>query len=67
MKSDKMLLWMIIIIAVLAISAVTVFYLRGEPQYIDENTPEAAVHNLVLAISKEDYEKAYQYVYPDIE
>jgi len=67
MKSDKMLFWMIMIIAVLAISAVIVFVLREEPQYIDENTPEAVVHNLVLAIYKEDIEKAYQYVYPDIE
>jgi hypothetical protein len=66
MKSDKMLVWIVIVIAVLAAAAVLVYSFREEVAYIDENTPEAVVHDFVLAIQREDYKKAYGFVLADI-
>ena len=67
MKSDRMLFWIVVVIAVLAIAAIAVFFLREEPQYMNENTPEAVVHDFVLALYDEDYEKAFGYIYSDID
>ena len=63
MKSDKLLFGIVIVIAVIAIFAIAVFAFRAPPDYINENTPEAVVHNLILAINNEDYKKAFGYSY----
>jgi len=66
LKSDKMLLWIVVVIALLAVPAVIVDGFRESPQFLNENTPGAVVHDFVLALYKEDFEKAHSYVYSDI-
>jgi hypothetical protein len=66
MKSDKLLVWIVVVIAVLAAAAVTINSFRDEATYINENTPEAVVHDFVLAIQKEEYKKAHGFVLSDI-
>lgn len=62
MKSDRMLFWMIILIAAISVTAIIVYVFQEEAQYMNENTPEAVVHDFVLAFSREDYKKAHEYV-----
>jgi len=66
MKSDKLLVWIVVVIAMLAAAAVTINSFRDEATYINENTPEAVVHDFVLAIQKEEYKKAHGFVLSDI-
>lgn len=63
MKQDRFLTGILVGIAVLVVVALTVFFLRKDSQvYSSENTPEATVHNYVLAVLNGDYEKAYGYL-----
>ena len=63
MKQDRFLTGILIGIAVLVVVAVAVFFLRNDTQtYISEDTPEGVVHNYVVALLDDDYEKAYAYL-----
>ena len=63
MKQDRFLTGILIGIAVLVVIALAVFFLRqGSQSYVSEEAPEDVVHNYVLAVLKEDYEKAYGYL-----
>ena len=43
--------------------ALTVFFTnRTKPVYGSEDTPEGVVHNYVLAVINQDYQKAYGYL-----
>lgn len=67
MKQDRFLTGILIGIGVLVVVALAVFFTRQDTQsYISEDTPEAVVHNYVLALINKDYEKAYGYL-ADIE
>ena len=63
MKQDRFLTGILIGIAVLVVIALAVFFLRqGSQSYISEDAPEGVVHNYVLAVLNDDYEKAYGYL-----
>ena len=63
MKQDRFLTGILICIAVLVVIALVVFFLRqGSQSYISEEAPEGVVHNYVLAVLNDDYEKAYGYL-----
>jgi hypothetical protein len=63
MKQDRFLTGILIGIAVLVVVALAVFFLRqGLQSYVSEEAPEGVVHNYVLAVLNDDYEKAYGYL-----
>ena len=63
MKQDRFLTGILVGIAVLVVIALAVFFLRrGSQSYISEEMPEGVVHNYVLAVLNDDYEKAYGYI-----
>jgi hypothetical protein len=63
MKQDRFLAGILIGIAVLVVLALAVFFLRQNSQsYMPEDAPEGVVHNYVLAVLNDDYEKAYGYL-----
>jgi hypothetical protein len=63
MKRDRFLLGILIGIAVVIIAALALFFLRqAQPVYEPESTPDGVVHNYVVAIQKEDYNRALSYL-----
>ena len=63
MRQDRFLTGILIGIAVLVVIALIVFFLRqGSQTYISEEVPEGVVHNFVLAVLNDDYERAYGYL-----
>jgi len=63
MKHDRFLTGILIGIAVLVLIALAVFFLRQNSQsYLSEEVPEGVVHNYVLAVLNDDYQKAYAYL-----
>ena len=63
MRQDRFLTGILVGIAVLVLIALAVFFLRQNSQsYITEESPEGVVHNYVLAVLNNDYEKAYGYL-----
>jgi hypothetical protein len=63
MKQDRFLTGILVGIAILVVVALAVFFLRQNSQsYISEESPEGIVHNYVLAVLNDDYEKAYGYL-----
>lgn len=66
MKQDRFLLGILIGIAVLVLLSLVVFFARPSGlEYGEESTPEGVVRNFIVAIHKEDYEKAYAYLAED--
>ncbi|MGC8857281.1 MAG: hypothetical protein ACP5QU_10870 [Anaerolineae bacterium] len=63
MKQDRFLIGILIGVGVLIIAALTLFFVRqGKQEYSSGNSPEDVVHNYVLAVIKQDYQKAYGYL-----
>ncbi|MGZ9167027.1 MAG: Rv0361 family membrane protein [Anaerolineales bacterium] len=63
MKQDRFLTGILVGIAVLVVIALAVFFIRKDTQsYVSEDTPEGVVHNYVLAVLNDDYQKAYGYL-----
>ena len=63
MKQDRFLTGILIGIGVLVIAALAVFFIRRDTQtYVQEDVPESVVHNYVVALLNQDYEKAYGYL-----
>ena len=63
MRQDRFLTGILVGIVVLVVIALVVFFLRqGSQTYIAEDVPEGIVHNYVLAVLNDDYEKAYGYL-----
>jgi len=64
MKKDRFLIGILVGIGVLITAALVVFFIRqGDGQtYVGENTPDGVVHNFVLALQKDDFQKAYGYL-----
>lgn len=63
MKQDRFLTGILIGIAVLVVVALVVFFIRRDTQtYISEDVPEGVVHNYVLAVLNDDYDRAYGYL-----
>jgi hypothetical protein len=63
MKQDRFLIGILIGIAVLVVAALVLFFTRnGSAEYVPDDTIEGVLHNYVLAVQKQDYEKAYSYL-----
>ena len=63
MKQDRFLTGILIGIAGLVVLALAVFFLRqNSKSYVSEAVPEGVVHNYVLAVLNDDYEKGYGYL-----
>jgi hypothetical protein len=63
MKPDRFLTGILVGIGVLIMLALALFFVQRERvEYQDEDTPAGVVHNYVLAIEQQDYERAYTYV-----
>lgn len=68
MKStDRFLIGIVVGIVALVIAAFVVTLTRPEPTYQPEDTPEGVAHNYLLALHKEDYERAYGYLSPTLD
>ena len=63
MKEDRFLTGILIGIALLVVASLAVFFLREDTQtYLPEDSPDAIVHNYILALQQEDFERAYTYL-----
>ena len=63
MKQDKFLTGILIGIGVLVLLALGLFFTRQDKrEYLADTTPDGVVHNYVLAVLEDDYEKAYGYL-----
>jgi hypothetical protein len=58
--SNKFLFGIVIGIVLLVIVSFSVVMLRPEPEYQPADTPEGVAHNYLLALQKQDYERAYE-------
>jgi len=64
-KQDRFLMIILGVIGVLIVVAIGMFFVRQNTQvYKSDDTPEGVVHNYLLALNQEDYEKAYFYIAP---
>jgi hypothetical protein len=63
MKQDRFLISILTGMLILVVLALALFFIRKSTQrYVSEDTPAGVVHNYILAIEKEDYERAYRYL-----
>ena len=63
MKSDRFLLAILGGIAVIVILSLVVFFTRSrQVDYVADDSPEAVTQNYILAIHRQDYERAYAYL-----
>jgi hypothetical protein len=63
MKQDRFLIGIFIGIFILVATALTLFFVhKGKQGYGPEDSPAGIVRNYILAIDKEDYERAYRYL-----
>ncbi len=66
MKEDRFLTGILIGIALLVVASLSAFFLREDSNsYLTENSPEAVVHNYILAVQQENFNKAYSYLAED--
>jgi hypothetical protein len=64
--SDKFLIGIVAGILLLIVVSVVVVLSRPEPEYRNDGSPEAVVHNYLLALRQEEYERAYGYLWPNL-
>jgi hypothetical protein len=63
MKQDRFLTGILVGIGALILLALGLFFTRQDRrEYVAEDAPEGVVHNYVLAILNQDYQKAYGYL-----
>ena len=63
MKKDRFLIGILIGLGGLVVLALILFFTRPDYQvYREESTPDAVVHNYVLAVINKDYGRAYSYL-----
>lgn len=63
MKQDRVLIAILVVILLLIALSLTLFFLRrGDVEYGPDDSPEGVVRNYVLALHKEDYQRAYDYL-----
>ncbi len=63
MKQDRFFLVILGAIGVLIVVAVGLFFARGgTTDYIAEDKPQDIIHNYIVALEKEDYQRAYGYL-----
>lgn len=62
-KQDRFLMIILGVIGVLVVATIGLFFFRRNTRsYKPDDTPEGVVHNYLLALNQEDYEKAYSYL-----
>lgn len=66
-NTDKFLIGIVAGIVALVIAAFVVTLTRPEPTYQPEDTPKGVTHNYLLALQKEEYERAYGYLSPTLD
>lgn len=64
---DKFLIAIVVGVIILVVVAFLLVVQQPEPSYQAEDTPEGVIHNYLLALEDEDYERAYGYISPQIE
>lgn len=64
--TDKQLIIIVAAILLLVVAALLVVLLRPEPQYRTDASPEAVVHNYLLALQNGDHELAYGALSPNL-
>ena len=63
MRNDKFLLGILIFIGLLVVTSLVLFATGNSTQdYLPDGSPEAAVHNYALALTRMDYDRAYSYL-----
>ena len=63
LKQDPFLLVILLLIGILVVASLVLFFMRQAAQdYLPENSPQAVVHNYLLAIHRGDLERAYTYL-----
>jgi hypothetical protein len=63
MKQDRFLLGILIFIGLLVIAALALFFIRQDTQvYVADDTPTGVTRNYALALQKQDYQRAYNYL-----
>jgi hypothetical protein len=63
MKQDRFLLAILAGIGILVIAALALFFVRrGAQAYLPDDSPRTAVHNYLLALENQDFERAYAYL-----
>lgn len=65
-QSDKFLVAIVLVILGLVIATFVMVLIRPEPQYRPDDSAEAAVFNYILALQKEDYDRALSYLSKDV-
>jgi tetrahydromethanopterin S-methyltransferase subunit F len=65
--TDKFLIGLVIGIVLLVVVAFSVVLLRSKPEYRSDDSPEAVVHNYLLALRQGDYERAYECLSSNLE
>ncbi len=62
-RQDRFLLSILAGIGVLVLFSLVLFFVRrGEPVYGPEDTPQGVLQNYLVALSKDDYQRAFRYV-----
>ena len=63
MKQDRFLIGILAGITLLVVVALALFFTRrGASNYTADDTIQGVLHNYVLALQKQDYQKAYSYL-----
>jgi hypothetical protein len=63
MKQDRFLLGILVFIGLLIIAALALFFIRQDTQvYVADDTPEGVIRNYALALQKQDFQRAYDYL-----
>jgi hypothetical protein len=63
---DRMLMAIVAGILLVVIAGLAVALLRPAAQFRADDTPEAAVHNYLLALQRDDFARAYSYLSPEL-
>lgn len=64
--SDKFLIGIVVTIILIVVAAFVVTLTRPQETYQPDDSPENIVHNYLLAVQQDDYERAYSYLSPEI-
>ena len=63
MKQDRFLLGILIFIGLLVVAALALFFIRQDTQvYVADDTPEGVIRNYALALQKQDFQRAFNYL-----
>lgn len=66
-STNRLLIGIVVGIVLLVVAAFAVTLFRREPAFQAEDNPEGVAHNYLLALQREDYERAYGYLSSTLE